>query len=157
MFDSQIITVPALCVLGALLLVAVVIERRSGRIPNWLCLAGMLAGFALAASDGRWSEHLVGMMLGLLLGVPIWTMGWAGAGFVKLMIAVGTILGPVAPLATMLVSLGLVVHYVVSRRFTVPAEAASEDEPSTPHLVHGSLIISGGTILGLALLILPLS
>ena len=83
-------------VLVAGLLAATVIDLRSRRIPNALTAAMALTGAALAASGLSGvtiAASLAGCLLGLLLMLPGHALGATGAGDVKLMAAVGAILG----------------------------------------------------------------
>ena len=85
---------------GALLLlvlVAACFDIRWRRIPNWLTLSGMAAGFALHTALEGWAGlRLAGT--GLLLGFGVYLLFYClramGAGDVKLMAAVGAIAGP---------------------------------------------------------------
>lgn len=83
---------------SVLLAAAAWIDVRHRRIPNWLSLAGILAGLFLWVLQSSWSGLLTGF-LGLLVGgalfLPIYLMRGMGAGDVKLMAAVGSFLGPV--------------------------------------------------------------
>lgn len=84
-------------VLAAGLAAATVIDLRSRRIPNELTAAMALTGLALAAAGVGGitvAAALVGMILGLLLMLPGYALGATGAGDVKLMAAVGAIVGP---------------------------------------------------------------
>jgi prepilin peptidase CpaA len=84
-------------VLAAGLAVAVVIDLRSRRIPNLLTATMALLGLGLAAtgfSGLTLAASVGGMVLGLLLMLPGHLLGATGAGDVKLMAAVGAILGP---------------------------------------------------------------
>jgi prepilin peptidase CpaA len=65
-------------------------------IPNWLTIAGCLAGLACAASMG-WRSFgiaLSGAAAGFLLLLPLQLLGAIGGGDVKLLAAYGTLLGP---------------------------------------------------------------
>ena len=83
--------------LFAILLLAAVIEARGRKIPAWLTSAGLVIAFALATSGGD-MDYLLGQMLGMLLGLglmlPLYAMGTAGAGEVKLVALCGAFLGP---------------------------------------------------------------
>jgi prepilin peptidase CpaA len=84
-------------VLAAGLAAATVIDLRSRRIPNELTAAMAAAGLGLAASGVSGvtiAASIGGIVLGLLLMLPGYALGATGAGDVKLMGAVGAILGP---------------------------------------------------------------
>jgi prepilin peptidase CpaA len=87
--------VPAL-VLALGLATAVVTDVRTRRIPNWLTGSIAGAGFGLAFGGGviTPAQAALGMLTGLLLMMPGHLIGATGAGDVKLMAAVGTMLGP---------------------------------------------------------------
>lgn len=85
-----------LVLLGSVLLVAVITDVRSRRIPNALILFGWLGGFALNGVLGGGAgllDSATGWLLCLGIGLPFWLLGWMGAGDVKLVAAVGVILG----------------------------------------------------------------
>lgn len=79
-----------------LLLPAVVTDVRSHRIPNLLVLPfwvlGPLLHLALSGSAGL-LVSASGLGLALALGFPLWLVGWFGAGDVKLIAAIGGLLG----------------------------------------------------------------
>jgi prepilin peptidase CpaA len=86
-----------LAVLAAGLLVATVIDLRTRRIPNLLTGAMAIAGLGLAALGlGSISvgAAILGCVVGLVLMLPGHVLGATGAGDVKLMAAVGSLLGP---------------------------------------------------------------
>jgi prepilin peptidase CpaA len=77
--------------------VATIVDIRTRRIPNVLTAAMAAAGLGLAAT-GSSQVTLAGAVIGLLLGgalmLPGHLFGATGAGDVKLMAAVGAIVGP---------------------------------------------------------------
>ena len=84
-------------VLVAGLLIATVIDLRSRRIPNELTATMAVLGLVLAATQSSGvtvGASLAGIFLGLLLMMPGYALGATGAGDVKLMAAIGAIVGP---------------------------------------------------------------
>lgn len=81
----------------ALVLVAGAYDLRFRRIPNWLNLISVVAGFAvngmLSGGPGLKTAFL-GFALALLVYVPLYLVRAMGAGDVKLMAAVGAMAGP---------------------------------------------------------------
>jgi len=77
--------------------IAAAIDVRTGKIPNRLT-AGV-AGFGLALTAAGWTGHSVvaaalGGVLGFVMMLPGHVLGGTGAGDVKLVAALGTLLGP---------------------------------------------------------------
>jgi prepilin peptidase CpaA len=93
--------------LAALVIVAAVFDLRTRSIPNWLCAAGVAAGFAFQIAEFRWAgarEALLGTGLVLLIYVPLFALRAVGGGDVKLMAAVGSRAGPREWIAIFLVT-----------------------------------------------------
>ena len=85
-----------LVVLTLGLAAAVVTDVRTRRIPNWLTGSIAGAGFGLAFGGGTVTplQAALGLLTGLLLMMPGHLIGATGAGDVKLMAAVGSVVGP---------------------------------------------------------------
>lgn len=120
----------ALAVLAVGLVAATVIDIRSRRIPNQLT-AGMAAiGIALAVSGTSGvstGESIAGIFIGLLLMMPGHALGATGAGDVKLMAAVGAIVGPAMVMSAFLftaVAGGVLAVIVAVRRQRLAATLA---------------------------------
>ena len=83
-------------VLLAVAFVAAIYDSRYRRIPNWAVLAGLLLGIGLNAFlfewDGIWTSFK-GIGLALLIYFPLYLLRGMGAGDVKLMAAIGAIVG----------------------------------------------------------------
>ena len=76
---------------------AAAIDLRTGRIPNALTAATALVGLTLATlrlTHTTLPVALVGGLVGLALMLPGRVFGATGGGDVKLMAALGTLLGP---------------------------------------------------------------
>ncbi|WP_296425754.1 prepilin peptidase [Yoonia sp.] len=74
--------------IGAILIAAIVIELRTGRIPNWLTLLPFIAFIGVAATTP--DKAALGWQLGLAaavfaVGILLFVFGGFGAGAVKLM------------------------------------------------------------------------
>jgi prepilin peptidase CpaA len=83
--------------LGILVTIAAIYDIRYRRIPNWLVLAGIIAGFGWNAFSLSGSGLLLsaeGLGLGFVLYFPFYLLRARGAGDVKLLAAVGAITGP---------------------------------------------------------------
>ena len=85
-----------LAVLASGLAIAVVTDVRTRRIPNWLTgsLAAGGLGMAFAGGGVTPGQAALGLLAGLALMMPAHLIGATGAGDVKLMAAVGAVVGP---------------------------------------------------------------
>jgi prepilin peptidase CpaA len=79
--------------------VAAVIDVRWRKIPNWLTLSALVGGLVLQVVRFGPPGALValtGATLGLAILVPFYALRAIGAGDVKLLAALGAVLGPLA-------------------------------------------------------------
>ena len=84
-------------IMVAILVAAVYTDLRFGRIPNVLTLAGAAAGLLLSLLFGGAGGLLTGLegwLLGVALFFAFFALGVMGAGDVKLLAAVGALMGP---------------------------------------------------------------
>lgn len=159
---------PQLVVLSLGLAAAVVTDVRTRRIPNWLTGAIAAAGFGMAFAGGTVTplRAALGLLVGLVLMMPGHVIGATGAGDVKLMAAVGAVVGPDMALRAFLYSaiaggaLAIIVAIRrgvlastlqdTSRLVTAPAEArtAIESGSRANRFAYGPAI-AVGTILSL--------
>lgn len=83
-------------VLIALVLTGAFYDLRWRRIPNWLTLACLILGLGLNAFLFEWSglrQAGLGLGLAFLIYFPLYLLRGMGAGDVKLMMAVGSLVG----------------------------------------------------------------
>jgi prepilin peptidase CpaA len=84
-------------VLAGAVFVAAVYDIRFRRIPNWLVLAALLLGLALNGflfGGGGLLTSLKGIGLAFVIYFPLYLLRGMGAGDVKLMMAIGSLVGP---------------------------------------------------------------
>jgi prepilin peptidase CpaA len=81
----------------AVLLLASWTDVRSRRIPNWITVAGVLAGLGFHAVQGLGSlgAGALGAAAAFLLALPLFLGGALGGGDAKLLMVVGAFFGPV--------------------------------------------------------------
>lgn len=116
-FSPQIVALTVLSLMGLLLARAVWIDIHSQRIPNIIVLYGTVLGLLVNAvlpeGDGFVSvlpgalgltKALEGWILGLALMLPLYMLRAMGAGDVKLVAMVGSILGPNAMICIVLLT-----------------------------------------------------
>ena len=85
-----------------ILVVAIVSDLRSRKIPNWLTGPATLLGLGLHTFINRIDGFLFsieGIAVGLGLFLILYVLGWMGAGDAKLYAAVGAFLGPTQTLS----------------------------------------------------------
>lgn len=83
--------------LGILVAIAAIFDIRFRRIPNWLVLAGIIAGFTwngFSMGGSGLGRAAAGLGLGFILYFPLYMLRARGAGDVKLLAAAGAITGP---------------------------------------------------------------
>lgn len=154
----------AIVVLAAGLAVATVSDLRTRRIPNVLTASMIGLGLGLAAlgaSGISMPASILGFFLGLLLMMPGYALGATGAGDVKLMAAVGALVGPALVIPAFLftaIAGGVLAVIVAARRkrlgatiartgrlVTAPGEAPKEIRAaaSVSRFAYGPAIAAG--------------
>jgi len=144
------------------LLLAAVIDARTGKIPNVLNFVLLLAGVSWWALDGRWVVGLAGAVAGFALHFPLWKLGVEKGGDAKLFIALGSLVGwwemldTSAMTALLYFPIGFLVllvrgrlgnlvegiRYTVKRAQGVPADKLEAPEPTM--LRTGPIIAAAG-------------
>src|SRR5438067_13221136 len=82
---------------SATLVVAAVIDGWKLKVPNWLTLPMILAGWGYGLAAAGWAgfgQSVLGTLAGLGLLLPLYAIGGMGAGDVKLLAGVGAWVGP---------------------------------------------------------------
>lgn len=109
-------------VLGVVAVLAAAFDVRENRIPNWLTVGGLVAGLVLGGLQG-WAGlggAAGGAAVAFLLALPVFLLGGFGGGDVKLLAAVGALVGfdelPTALLVTALAGGVLAAVAVIRRR-----------------------------------------
>jgi prepilin peptidase CpaA len=151
----------AWAVLAAVLVAAAVFDLRRGTVYNWLTYPAILAGLVLGALQGAAAgdmatgliDHVVGFGFGFGILLVAYLLGGMGGGDVKLMGAVGALVGWPAALHAVFYSflvgaaLGLILMVwrgrvrVVLRRFwmairILPLPTATLDEATGTPAIH---------------------
>lgn len=85
---------PLFTALAVLVAAAAFSDLRSRTIPNWLVVAGLVAGLGGSLYFGRIVDSLLGFGLASLVYLAFYALRGMGGGDVKLMAAVGAIAGP---------------------------------------------------------------
>jgi len=80
---------------AVVLTMAVYLELKESRIPNWLTVSGMLVGLAVGYLPGGISlrSSVLGLLMGFGFMFVFYMFGGIGGGDVKLMGAVGALVG----------------------------------------------------------------
>lgn len=95
-------------ILAVVLVIAIGTDLRSSRIPNWLTFSAMgcaLVGHAWLGGTPEMMFGLAGLGAGLGLFLLPYVSGGIGAGDVKLMAAIGAIVGPYGALLSGLLAI----------------------------------------------------
>lgn len=82
--------------LGILVSIAAYTDWRWRRIPNWLTIGGLAAGFVLQSpvlGGSGWFTSLGGVALAAAITLPLFAIRGLGGGDVKLMAAAGAMTG----------------------------------------------------------------
>lgn len=156
-------------VLTGVLVTAMFTDLRSSRIPNWLTFSAMgfaLVGHAWLGGIQGALFSLAGLVAGLGLFLILYASGSIGAGDVKLMAAVGAMLGPYGALLSGLLAIMVGGVYALcamcyqwgfattGRKLASAAQGAFQiggkswtQELALPFRLRYGLAVAGGTLL----------
>jgi prepilin peptidase CpaA len=85
------------CLLTLIVVAAAVFDLRFRRVPNWLTLSALFAGIGTNSFLFKGAGLLLsleGLGLACLVYLPLYLLRGIGAGDVKLMAAIGAVVGP---------------------------------------------------------------
>ena len=108
---EMLVLSPRTGVLMAALVIAAIVDTRTGRIPNWLVFGGALYAvaynsfFPVYPRDIGILFALGGLGVGLAAFLPLYALRVMGAGDVKLMAMVGAFIGTGATISAVLATL----------------------------------------------------
>ncbi len=124
-----------------LLMTATVYDLKARRVPNALIGAGLIGTlFVLPVLQLLPPlQTIAGGLLGLVLFLPFYAMGWMGAGDVKLLALVGTVLGPTALIQS------TAYIFIAGGIATLIYLLARPNEPPTQNIPY-AVAISGGVL-----------
>ena len=130
--------------LGAVLVTAICTDLRSSRIPNWLTFPSMGFGLLMHIWIGGLQGAiftLSGLGAGLGLFLILYVFGSIGAGDVKLMAAVGAIVGPYGALSSGLLAILVGGVYALAAMWYQWGLVATGRKLA--FAIHGALLIGG--------------
>lgn len=93
-----------------LAVLAIALDFRSRRVPNWLVAAGVVLSIALIKLGGvqalayDWQDFWLGGAIAFACFLPLYALGWMGAGDVKFFTVTGLLAGWHGLIAVWLVS-----------------------------------------------------
>lgn len=120
--------------ISILMLVAVVIDIRVRRIPNWLTVPACVLGFVWHGAAAGWEGlgfAAGGFAVGFGILFVLWLIGGGGGGDVKLMGALGAWAGPLYTLFIFLGSTIFAVACVAVLMVKNGARSANSEEAAT--------------------------
>lgn len=122
-------------------IVAVVIELRTGHIPNALTLPLVPIAFLMCTRDGRWAERGIALVVAITLVIVVFRTNAIGGGALKLIGGLIVVLGPSALALAVVVALRALIGSLRRKPDEVQVFALS------PWVLIGTLFAAGADYL----------
>jgi prepilin peptidase CpaA len=146
-----------LAVLAAIGGVGAYLDIGTRRLPNWLCLIGLLAGAGFSVIDGGWSVVLMALLhalVALLVGMGLFAMRWIGGGDAKFYAALAAWFPLQAGLGLLvtvsLTGLLLLIAWLPFRRRLMRADSGVAIDSDFRKVPYG-VAIAGGAVIHFAM------
>ena len=140
-------------VLAAIGGVGAYLDIRTRRLPNWLCLIGLLAGAGFSVIQGGWTLAVMALLhalVALLVGMGLFAMRWVGGGDAKFYAAMAAWFPLQAGLgllvAVSLTGLMLLIAWLPFRRRLMRADSGLALDSDFRKVPYGVAIAGGGLI-----------
>lgn len=129
------------------------LDIRTRRLPNWLCLIGLLAGAGFSLIAGGWTLAVMALLhalVALLVGMGMFAMRWIGGGDAKFYAAMAAWFPLQAGLGLLvtvsLTGLLLLIAWLPYRRRLMRADGGLAKDSDFRKLPYGVAIAGGAMV-----------
>ena len=140
-------------VLAAIAVTGSYLDLRTRRLPNWLCLAGLVAGLAFGLAAGGWTAAAIALLhafIALNVGAGLFALGGIGGGDAKFYAALATWFPLQAGLGLLvsvsLTGLLLLIAWLPYRRRLMRSEGGLVSDSDFRKLPYGVAIAVGALV-----------
>lgn len=139
--------------LAAIAVTGSYLDLRTRRLPNWLCLAGLVAGLAFGLAAGGWTAAAIALLhafIALIVGAGLFALGGIGGGDAKFYAALATWFPLQAGLGLLvsvsLTGLLLLIAWLPYRRRLMRSEGGLVSDSDFRKLPYGVAIAVGALV-----------